>query len=72
LGLAKRCQGQELFKGFFFPSCISLSKTKKFSVFQKDYILELGDTIVLECEKNPNCFQLDGGLSVFETWGSGK
>ena len=37
-----------------------------------DYILDLGDTIVLECENDPNCLQLNGELSVFDTWGTGK
>ena len=57
----------------FFISVVHFSlKTKKIYVFQKDYILDLGDTIVLECQKNPNCLQLNGELSVFETWGTGK
>ena len=32
----------------------------------------MGDTIVLECENDPNCLQLNGELSIFEIWGTGK
>ena len=36
------------------------------------YILDLGDTIVLECDYDPNCLQLNGEPSIFEIWGTGK
>lgn len=42
------------------------------SCSKKDYILDLGDKIVLECQRNPNCLQLNGEVSIFETWGTGK
>ena len=37
-----------------------------------DYILDLGDIIVHACQNDPNCLQLNGDLSFFETWGTGK
>ena len=65
-------KGKNCSKVFLFQSSISLSKLKKISIFQMDYVLDLGDTIVLECENDPNCLQLNGELSVFDTWGTGK
>ncbi|KIJ92041.1 hypothetical protein K443DRAFT_114199 [Laccaria amethystina LaAM-08-1] len=54
-------------KGWVWPNAV-----KGKSCSKQDYILELGDTIVLECQKNPNCLQRSGDVSIFETWGTGK
>ena len=55
-----------------FSSSICLAESEVSHVYQKDFILDLGDTIVLECQKNPNCLQLNGEVSTFETWGTGR
>ena len=65
-------KGKNCSKVFLFQSSISLSKLKKISIFQMDYVLDLGDTVVLECENDHDCLQLNGELSVFDTWGTGK
>ena len=33
---------------------------------------EVSNTIVLECQKDPNCLQVNGEVSIFETWGTGR
>lgn len=54
-------------EGWVWPNAVRGKSCSK-----KDYILDLGDTIVLECQKDPNCLRLNGELSVFETWGTGN
>ncbi|KIJ96225.1 hypothetical protein K443DRAFT_293721 [Laccaria amethystina LaAM-08-1] len=53
--------------GWVWPNAVKGKGCSK-----KDYILDLGDTIVLECQKDSNCLQLNSELSIFETWGTGK
>ena len=72
VGFGRTMSRARALQKFSFPLFISLSQTEKISVFQKDYILDLGDPIVLGCENDPNCLHVNGELSIFETWGTGK